>query len=403
MSIGVMKNAIRFKLKLLQNITALLAKNNIGYWLESGTLLGIIRDKRFLADHLNIDLGIRADDLDRFLSLSQKLGLKYRLKQMGNLSGRQWIPGPFSRFFILRSWDSNTETTPKAIVTVKYKHGDQYRWIDYRSCKSIDARFYERLDTIRFNGNAYPIPSDFEEYLAKRYGDWKTPHKFYQSRIDDLSIAPANIIKKVPPRVKKKKSHGKRKYKKITLTGKYFTRMRKMLFDTLDIFDHHGIRYWLDDGSLLGIIRDGTLIPWDHDVDIGVPGDSIQRILELKTRFLPKYLLRKKVVHNAWLPGKLRSIKIKTIWEKLLHINFHVDLFAKYKVGQRYQWIDSGTLKQIDAKFYDNLDSIEWEGRIISIPSNLDEYLTVRYHDWQTPTRNYSPSRDDGAVAEKGF
>ncbi len=393
----------QLKLSLLHDISTFFKKNNLPYWLESGTLLGVVRDNQLLPDHANVDIGMRGRDLNRFLSLAPRLGLKYRLKKMGNLSGRQWITGSFSRFFILRSWESNSNAVSKVVITVKYKHGDQFRWIDYRSCKYIDAHFYEKLDRVRFDRSEHPIPSDTEKYLAKRYGEWQTLNRYYQSRIDDPSIADKDTLKNIPPKTPAKKSPRKRKYKKIVLTGKYFTRMRQMLFDTLDIFERHGITYWLDDGSLLGIIRDGTLIPWDHDVDIGLPGHSINRVLDLKTHFLPKYLLRKKVAHSAWLPGSLRSIKIKTIWEKLLHINFHVDLFAKYKVGQRYQWIDSQALKQIDAKFYDNLETINWEGRQISIPSNPEEYLTIRYNDWQTPTQNYSPSRDDGAVAERGI
>ena len=393
----------QLKLNLLHDITTFLRKNNLSYWLESGTLLGIYRDNQLLPDHANVDLGISDHDMNRFLALFPKLGLKYRLKKMGNLSGRQWITGPFSRFNILRLWEANLDTVSRVVITVKYRHGDHFRWIDFRSCKYIDAHFYEKLDRVRFNQSEYPIPSDIEKYLTKRYGHWQTVNKFYQSRIDDPSIADENTLKTIPPKAKKKKSHRKRKYRKIALTGKYLVRMRKMLFDTLDIFDRRGIPYWLDDGSLLGIIRDGALIPWDHDVDIGVPGDAIQLVPGLKFDFLPKYLLRKKGARNAWLPGSLRSIKIKTIWEKLIHINFHVDLFAKYKVGQRYQWIDSGTLKTIDARFYDTLETINWEGRDISIPSNPEEYLAIRYQDWRTPTQNFSPSRDDGAVAERGF
>jgi phosphorylcholine metabolism protein LicD len=253
-----------------------------------------------------------------------------------------------------------------------------------------------------FRGTKYRIPFDTKKYLSKRYGDWFAPNKEYQSRIDDLAIAEDDLIKTVPycatNKIKKKK-----KPKKIRLEGKYAIRMKKMLFETLDIFDQMGITYWIDDGSLLGIIRDGTLIPWDHDVDIGIPGDSVGRILDLKSKFLPKYLLRKKYTDTSWLPTNIRSIKIKSVWEKLMHINFHIDLFAKYKMDNRYQWIDSDAFKCINCDYYDKLEKIDWEGRLIPIPSNVEGYLSIRYNDWRTPTRDYSPSRDDGAVAEKGF
>ena len=176
-----------------------------------------------------------------------------------------------------------------------------------------------------------------------------------------------------------------------------------MLFDTIDLFEKYDIRYWLDDGTLLGIIRDGGFIPWDHDVDLGIDGDSVPRLLELKYRFLPKYLLRKRTMDNLWIPGGIIAFKVKTIWEKVLHVNFHIDLFAKYKVNSQYQWIDCGALKQIEPKYYDHLDGVEWEGRTLPIPSHVEDYLAIRYGDWRTPTQDYNPAREDGAIAEKGF
>lgn len=36
------------------------------------------------------------------------------------------------------------------------------------------------------------------------------------------------------------------------------------------LFDKNKISYWVCHGSLLGLIRDGNLIPWDHDIDFAV-------------------------------------------------------------------------------------------------------------------------------------
>ncbi len=108
-------------------------------------------------------------------------------------------------------------------------------------------------------------------------------------------------------------------------------------------------------------------------------------------------------IYTRWIPGNIRVIKIRTIWEKFFQIKFHVDLFCVYKVNNKYRWGDSGVLKHVDSKYYDTLEYIKWEGREIAVPSHTEEYLTMRYGDWKTPNQKYIASVHDGAIAERGF
>lgn len=43
----------------------------------------------------------------------------------------------------------------------------------------------------------------------------------------------------------------------------------------------HQLRWWLDWGSLIGVLRHRGFIPWDNDIDVGMPLQDYRRLIEL--------------------------------------------------------------------------------------------------------------------------
>ncbi|MCH7612648.1 MAG: LicD family protein [Candidatus Marinimicrobia bacterium] len=392
----------QIKTNLFLTTVKLLRNNDIPFWLDTITLLAVMGKKmgQPLLQDKNVRLSIPGEYFSRLLALEKELGLVYRFQLIPDRSGREWITNEYCCLAVLSRWKHSQEAF-KVIITPKYKVHNQYRWIDKRSCKEIGCMYYDKLDIIQIHGRSFPVPQYTTEYLQIRFGeDWKNPDLKWIASIDDTTIVTDSALDNIAF----KKVINASPLERIQLhKGNYHQRMKKMLLKTIDILNEKKFKYWLDAGTLLGILRDGDLISWDYDADLGIPAESADEIMQLRLDFLPKYLIKRRKIQSPWIPGDVRVIKVKTPWEKIRQINFHVDLFCVYPVKDKYRWVDSNALKHVDRKYYDTLSTIEWEGRTINIPNHVEEYLSLRYGNWQVAKQNYDAGLHDGSIAEKGF
>ena len=80
----------------------------------------------------------------------------------------------------------------------------------------------------------------------------------------------------------------------IDVLYKKFEKYQSDVLDTLDEFDriciNNKLTYYVGFGSLLGLYRDGNLLPWDYDIDVLVPITEKDRLIEvLKKDLNDKY------------------------------------------------------------------------------------------------------------------
>lgn len=61
----------------------------------------------------------------------------------------------------------------------------------------------------------------------------------------------------------------------------------KTLEHVLKIIDKYNLKYYMLGGTMLGAIRHKGFIPWDDDIDIGLPRKDYEKFLEVAINELP--------------------------------------------------------------------------------------------------------------------
>ena len=60
--------------------------------------------------------------------------------------------------------------------------------------------------------------------------------------------------------------------------------------DVVDICNRYNLKYYMLGGTMLGAIRHKGFIPWDDDIDLGMPRDDYEKLLSIANDVLPKRL-----------------------------------------------------------------------------------------------------------------
>ena len=213
----------------LKNILNILNNRKLNYWIDSGTLLGLIREKNLLKNDKDIDIGLHIRELDKFISIIPKinaLGYRSRYELYNEIPSKyKFYPKNknFNRTIDLNIYREKEEDylwcpvtcfkEPANIFDKKYQKMIKYFWrrifqkietnkFPYTNVKNtyswiIPIKYYKKI--IYNNNFCCNMFEEFNSYLEYRYGTWEIPNQDWDLFRDD-----GGIIKKTPENLEKR-------------------------------------------------------------------------------------------------------------------------------------------------------------------------------------------------------
>ena len=200
------------------------------------------------------------------------------------------------------------------------------------------------------------------------------------------------------------------------------------------VLEASGMTWWVNSGTLLGLYRDGRLLPWDSDVDLSVwheddgwneALDGLRRAgwrIQVRSRRGEPYIAKmshresslpevhverfRRSGEQAWRPvphpwsppfaeGSLRwraarflALPLRWVW----HCTALVDRSVRLeRTAERLGFRCASFAAP--ARFFDDLGAVAG----LPAPRDVDGFLTWRYGKWRVPVRKWEFRRDDPA------
>ena len=218
------------------------------------------------------------------------------------------------------------------------------------------------------------------------------------------------------------------------------------------ILDKHNIEYWLDEGALLGTVRDKKLIEWDNDIDLSVWYTTLPKIAPLfneirnagcevcffedkkHIKLIDKgyeidinlYHLKNNKATRTWYEhnklGRVLDYIMWTIYIRnagsrksnaplfltkiLVSIsNVLSDRSNKKILGLIFKLYKKKGCRlvqmSVPSHFFTDLSTLDFYGMKIKVPKKTEEYLELRYgKNWRIPKRDYIYTKDDCSIVK---
>lgn len=229
-----------------------------------------------------------------------------------------------------------------------------------------------------------------------------------------------------------------------------------LLRQVKEVLDKHNVEFWLDCGTLLGAIREGKFLSWEHDIDFGAwhekVSDNVKKSVarELSDSGFKLYIAKDYINYISIKNGEVvldinfyclnndKAIMLRLTPKNL--IGKYLIIFLQVLLSPYYYEIDFRnksrifvrsilivisrvlpsllrkriakiillTYKKIGSKdvswvvpnkYFTDLLTMRFYEMDFKVPVQTEEYLIYRYgKKWRVPNKEWVTERDDGSV-----
>jgi len=146
-------------------ICDILDELKINYFLQTGILLGAIRNNDLIKWDWDIEISVFSDEFVKQIDLVSE-SLKEADFKISNINRKY----DDSKIDFIGTYPE--EVTGYTIFSWNYSKKKDVYW---RRELSVPSKFLNQFSVIEFFGRKFNCPKNPEDYLSFAYGDWKTP------------------------------------------------------------------------------------------------------------------------------------------------------------------------------------------------------------------------------------
>jgi lipopolysaccharide cholinephosphotransferase len=174
------------------------------------------------------------------------------------------------------------------------------------------------------------------------------------------------------------------------------------MFDILKLLKLYNIVHYIDHGTLLGIVRDNSLILWDKDIDIAVFIEDKIKILDLLKTYLANYI-HPNCQQNNWkykiieeeitTPNGIEILLIEIqIYNDSIYLEDEValDLMFRYVQKETIYWGVCGKYLTVPIKITLPTTTLEFKGHLLNVPKDITQYLENLYGTWKIASKEWT-------------